>query len=114
MAAALYCLANKGRIQKVANYFGTEKSASLLCFYFRNFPLYLFNKLFCNIAISLIENHTELAYLLTEHVPANIFLVKVNNKNTRQRCEICSKLKLKTPEPFSSVFIVHFEQANVS
>ena len=87
-----------------------------VCFAFtlEIFPLYLFNKLFCNIAISLIENHTELAYLLTEHLPANIFLVKVNNKNTRQRCEICSKLKLKTPEPFSSVFIVHFEQANVS
>ena len=87
-----------------------------VCFVFtlEIFPLYLFNKLFCNIAISLIENHTELAYLLMEHVPANISLVKVNNKNTRKRCEICSKLTIKTPEPFSRVFIVDFEQANVS
>ena len=25
--------------------------------------------------------------------PADIYLFKVNNKNTRKRCEICSKLK---------------------
>ena len=28
--------------------------------------------------------------------PANIYLFKVNNKNTRKRCEICSKLTIKT------------------
>ena len=30
--------------------------------------------------------------------PANIHLFKVNNRNTRERCEICSKLTMKTPE----------------
>ena len=30
--------------------------------------------------------------------PANIYLFKVNNRNTRNRCEICSKLTIKTPE----------------
>ena len=30
--------------------------------------------------------------------PANIYLFKVNNRNTRKRCEICSKLTIKTPE----------------
>ena len=30
--------------------------------------------------------------------PAGIYLFKVNNKNTRTRCEICSKLTIKTPE----------------
>ena len=29
---------------------------------------------------------------------ANIYLFKVNNRNTRKRCEICSKLTIKTPE----------------
>ena len=29
--------------------------------------------------------------------PANIYLFKVNNKNTRKRCEIYSKLTIKTP-----------------
>ena len=30
--------------------------------------------------------------------PTNIYLFKVNNRNTIKRCEICSKLKIKTPE----------------
>ena len=30
--------------------------------------------------------------------PANIYLFKVNNKSIRNRCEICSKLTIKTPE----------------
>ena len=51
--------------------------------------------------------------------PANIFLHTVNYRNTRKRCEICSKLTIKTPErtyftPFSSVSIVAFEQVKVS
>ena len=42
-----------------------------------------------------------------------IYLFKVNNKNTRKRIEICSKLTIKTPERchwrLSGVFIVNFE-----
>ena len=30
--------------------------------------------------------------------PAGNYLFKVNNKSTRTRCEICSKLTIKTPE----------------
>ena len=45
--------------------------------------------------------------------PANIYLFKANNRNTRKRCEICSKLTTKTPERChwrrSGVFIVNFE-----
>ena len=32
------------------------------------------------------------------NIPAGIYLFKVNNRNTRARCEICSKLTIKTPE----------------
>ena len=65
-------------------------------------------------------------------ITANIYLFKVNNKNTRKRCEICSKLTIKTPERrhwrrsavflvysepishlFFSVSIVDFEKVNV-
>ena len=40
--------------------------------------------------------------------PAGNYLFKVNHRNTRTRCEICSKLKIKTPER-SGVFIFNFE-----
>ena len=30
--------------------------------------------------------------------PANIYLFKVNNRNTRKRCKTCSKFTIKTPE----------------
>ena len=45
--------------------------------------------------------------------PVNIYLLKFNNRNTRKRCEICSKLSIKTPERRqwrrSGVFTVNFE-----
>ena len=44
--------------------------------------------------------------------PAGIYLLKVNNRNTRTRCEICSKSTIKTPERQwrrSGVFTVNFE-----
>ena len=45
--------------------------------------------------------------------PAGIYLLKVNERNTITRCEICSKLTIKTPERrrwhSCGVFIVNFE-----
>ena len=45
--------------------------------------------------------------------PANIYLFKVNNRNTRKRCEVCSNLKTKIPErrcwSRPGVFIVIFK-----
>ena len=58
--------------------------------------------------------------------PANIYLFKVNNRNTRKRCKLCSKSTTKTPSfwcfivnlnmftLFSSVSVVDLEQVNVS
>ena len=48
--------------------------------------------------------------------PANIYLIKVNNRNTWKSCEICSKLKIKTPyfTPFFNVSVIGFEQGNIS
>ena len=46
-------------------------------------------------------------------IPAGNFMFKVNNRNTRTRCEIGSKLTIKTPKlrhwGRSGVFIVKFE-----
>ena len=33
----------------------------------------------------------------TQIIP-NMYLFKINNKNARKSCEICSKLTIKTPE----------------
>ena len=52
-------------------------------------------------------------YILDAIYLPGIYLPKVNNRNTRTRCEICSKLTIKTPERRqwrrSGVFIVNFE-----
>ena len=44
--------------------------------------------------------------------PANVYFLKVNDRNARKKCEICSNLTIKTR--FSSVSIIDFEQINVS
>ena len=40
-----------------------------------------------------------------KHNPANVYLFQVNNRNTRTRCEICSKLK--TVERHQNGFFVN-------
>ena len=41
------------------------------------------------------------------------YMLKINNRNTRKRCEICSKLTIKTPERRhwrrSGVFVANVE-----
>ena len=47
-----------------------------------------------------------------KRVPVDIYMLKVSNNNTRTRCEICSELRIKTPEHHwrrSGVFILNFE-----
>ena len=45
--------------------------------------------------------------------PAGIYLLKVNDRNSRTRCKICSNLTIKIPERRqwyrSGIFIVNFE-----
>ena len=53
-----------------------------------------------------------------KNIPVGIYLLKVNNGNTNTRCEICSKLTIKTPERHhwrrSGDFIVNFEHLLIS
>ena len=48
--------------------------------------------------------------------PVGIYMLKFNNRNTRARCAICSKLTIKIPgtcfTPCSSVSVVNFELVN--
>ena len=65
---------------------------------------FLSTSLFC-CCFNLAESAIRLSF------PVGIYLVKVNNRNTRIRCEICSMSTIKTPERYrrSGVFIVKFE-----
>ena len=49
----------------------------------------------------------------TTAVPAGNYMFKVNNRNTRARCETCSELTIKAPDRrhwcCSGAFIVNFE-----
>ena len=46
-------------------------------------------------------------------IPVGNYMLEVNNRNTRARCEMCSKSTIETPERRQSrrsgVFIVNFE-----
>ena len=56
---------------------------------------------------------TQLAVSLIKRNPAGSYMFKVNNRNTRTRYEICSKLTIKIPARrqwrHSGIFIVNFE-----
>ena len=41
------------------------------------------------------NNHCRMGHY---YYPANIYLFKVSNRNTRKKCKICSQLILNTPE----------------
>ena len=41
-------------------------------------------------------------YIRKSEWSVGIYLLKVNNRNTRTRCEICSKLTIKTPGVFTT------------
>ena len=73
----------------------------ILTYFFLFSPICIFN--FGASALSRVTSST----------PAGIYLLKVNNRNTRKRCKMCSKLKIKKTERRnwrrSGVFIVKFE-----
>ena len=50
------------------------------------------------------------------YIPAGNYMFKVNSRNTRTRCEICSKLLIKIPERRqwcrSGAFIVNFKHVS--
>ena len=62
---------------------------------------------------NLYANSYKSAIYRNSYPAGTISLLKVNNRNTRTRCEICSKLTIKTPEQrqwhCSGVFPVDLE-----
>ena len=51
-----------------------------------------------NQYMPLVSFSTPYRLVSQREYPAGIYKSKVNNRNTRTRCEICSKLTLKTPK----------------
>ena len=45
-----------------------------------------------------VYKEMKLFAFLSQVYPVGIYLLKVSNRNTRTRCEICSKLTIKTLE----------------
>ena len=51
-------------------------------------------------------------YIFNGITPVGNYMFKVNNRNTRTKCEICSKLTIDTTERRYCVFIVNFEHVS--
>ena len=58
----------------------------------------------CCMTAGFLSNLTEVKCF-----PAGIYLLKVNNRKTRTRCEICSKLTIKRLERRQWLVVVNFE-----
>ena len=86
-------------------YFSAALNKSIIlpfCCIFWNLVYFL---LLSTLKLSQISN----VLSLMRTTPAGNYMFKVNNRNTRTKCEICSKLIVNF-RPRSSVFIVNFEQ----
>ena len=79
----------------------------ILFYLFFFFPIYYFNwntriknlALFCLFdPIYIFLRYTLLYYIWLNYFPINIYLFTVTNRNTRKRCEICSKITTNTRE----------------
>ena len=58
----------------------------------------LFNEVLGNLYFKLARLVLKACWLFSNETPAGIYLLKVNNRNTKTRCAICSKLTMKIPE----------------
>ena len=67
-----------------------------------------FTKIFVNLLIIAAASSFNV-FKLIGWGPANIYLFRFNSRNTRKRCEICSKFTIKALECRSGVFIVKFK-----
>ena len=52
----------------------------------------------CTEAIDVLQKEKELKNWVVKFDPANFYLFKVSNRNTKKSCEIYSKLTIETPK----------------
>ena len=88
--------------------FAISLSDSLLFLLFSVSCIYIYIYIYIYLVIY-IYIYIYLVYIYI-YIPAGIYLLKVNNtidhRNTRTKCEICSKLTMKIPERRHGVFLV--------
>ena len=72
-----------------------------------------FTKIFVHLSVIAAVCYFSV-YKLTRWDPGNFYLFKFNNRNTRKRCELSSKLRINTVESLFGVFIVDFEHISHS
>ena len=73
-----------------------ENLNNIIVFSVTAFTLIASNKM--KIEIFLIQSNIDKAGALLVYNPAGNYMFRVNNRNTRATCEICSKLTIKIPE----------------
>ena len=88
---------------------------------FQNLLIFSFqitiNNHYYDIIGSAVSNFFWIKYLFHRYfgliIPAGNYMFRVDNRNTRTTCELCSKLTINTPEGYqrrlSGVFIINFE-----
>ena len=90
----------------------TSKDLAEQCVKVRSDVFFLFEERYLSIFLKCIFWYKELCsqriccnkmsirkyWLVTRFYPAGNYMFKVNSRNTRTRCEICSKLTIKIPE----------------
>ena len=114
-----------------AGKYGSEKAVYLVCRRLANLQNHFHFFFYFNNLVMLVQKlaHTDILKINVikiskqwpirtlddlEIIPAGNYMFKVNNRNTRARCEVCSKLIIKIPGRRhwrrSGVFIVNLEQ----
>ena len=99
------CSVIKGVVRNFAKFIGKHQCRSLF-----------FNKVAGLRPVSWLISRFDFNFISQEPLfffAANIYLFKVNSRNTRKRCEISSELTIETPERRhwrSGIFIVNLEQ----
>ena len=93
--------------------------------YYKVLSLVLCYLIFLFVVYFSLFKMSNIATYVEDDIPSGNYMLKINNRNTRTRCEICSKLTIKIMASFwclcflwtyftpsSSVSIVNFETVN--
>ena len=55
-----------------------------------------------NVTVDLFNSYKQICSKHPKEIPANTYLFKINNRNTKKICKICSKLTI-------NIFVSNFE-----